>query len=1185
MAKKIETKNLTAEQLKTLAKVAKDPFFFSTFIFVINPVLGRVRFDLYPYQKSVLYQFMKERFNIILKFRQAGLTELISLYCLWLCMYHPNKKVNIISIKDTIAKKVLKKIKFMYKNLPWYLQTPIVNGRAGEYGAVNSMEFSNGSLIESIPTSEQAGRSESLSLLVIDEAAAVRWADQIWSSAIPTLSCSVGSTPIFLRQYTEIKQGYQKPITEQIKLRNICPKQKGVLDISNLNYYTLTHTGRWKKILWTQNKGKLETWFVKDNRGKKAGYTPKHRLFTTRGWKTVEEIIDQNLNVIQADTKVDKLKTPESVKPPLKEILKPLEEFPGYFVSNLGKVYSDSPRKGFYELPTRINKDGYLRVSLKKKGVKRGTGSTINQNKSKNFKRSVHVLVAEAFLGQKPDTNTQVDHINNCRDCNHINNLRYLSASDNVKRSFRYNLNSALFGIQGSKLPDLLKRGRILEMAEEGFSYREIAKEVYPEYKQAHKFVKRILTERGSRLYISKLQVVKKCSRTIYDIHVEEDHSYISANNYINHNTGGSAIVNSCITGNTKIITDKGLIKVRDICPKKFGAVDLSYVSNLKVLTHKGEWKRIIGSVNKGKLETWKVQTNQGTTLNCTPNHKLYTLQGWMSVKDIVEKGEKVILYKTGLSELQEPPKIMWPEKEIWKTVKGYPNYKVSNRGELKYLRSGKWYKKNLRPNLQGYIRVTLHKDHSSKHFRMADLVISHFTNLKVGKDQVIDHIDCVPHHNWVTNLRVISRKENTQRASLYSYGLKLGTRIGKGFTDLDSLAIVLNAIETGELSQGNVNQFIENNTVFSSMSKKSARNYINKILSGKKGNQVKLSPLKVLRKFKTTIYDITVEDHHSYITYNFNPKKKGQEEYNFINKNTPLGIGGFYHKTWVDAVSGGNVFNAIRLYWQMHPDRDINWYNEMASALGPKRTAQEIDGDFLSSGNTVFDLSDIKAIEDSLSEYPAIKISLNGQYREFMTPSNDDYYIGADVATGRATDYSSFTCMNRSGEEAVVFKGKIPINKYAKLLGDTGEKFNWAKLAPESNDIGMAVTLALQDEGYPNLYYSTKLLRKKGKSKPEEEQVPGWLTTSKNRTLIVEGLEKDIREDNITIKDPFFVQEAYTFIYDGTGRPVAMGKHRSNQDTNDLDDTAYSDDDIFGKAITNHIRKAPQYTSVVLPQ
>lgn len=48
--------------------------------------------------------------------------------------------------------------------------------------------------------------------------------------------------------------------------------------------------------------------------------------------------------------------------------------------------------------------------------------------------------------------------------------------------------------------------------------------------------------------------------------------------------------------------------------------------------------------------------------------------------------------------------------KEEWKSVKGYPNYQVSNRGELKYLRGGKWHNKNLRPNKLGYVRVTLHK-------------------------------------------------------------------------------------------------------------------------------------------------------------------------------------------------------------------------------------------------------------------------------------------------------------------------------------------------------------------------------------------------------------------------------------------------------------------------------------------
>lgn len=838
MAKKIitENTNLIREELEILAKVPNDVFLFSLFCYVIHPVRGKVRFELYPYQKSVLYQFVKERFNILLKFRQAGITELISMYCLWLAMYHPNKKINIISIKDTTAKKVLKKIKFMYKNLPWYLQTPIINGRAGEFGSASMIEFDNGSFIESIPTSSEAGRSESLSLLVIDEAAIVRWAAQIWAAAFPTLSCSVGSTPVFLRHYEEIKKGYPKSITEQIKLRTLCPKQKGVLDISNLGYYTLTHTGSWKKILWTQNKGKLETWFVKDNRGKKAGYTPKHRLFTTKGWKTVEEIIDQNLNIIQADTKVDQLKLPKQVKAPSKEILKPIEEFPGYFVSNLGKVYSDSPRRGFYELTPRPNKEGYLRVALKKAGVKRETGSTRNQGKGKTFQRSVHLLVAEAFLGPKPNPKSQVDHINNQRDCNHINNLRYISSSDNVKKSFEYNLNATIFGIQGDKLPNLLKRGRILEMAEEGFSYREIAREVYPEYKQAHKFVKRILTERGSRVYISKLQVVKKCQRTIYDIHVEDDNSYISANNYINHNTGGSAIVNS-----------------------------------------------------------------------------------------------------------------------------------------------------------------------------------------------------------------------------------------------------------------------------------------------------------------------------------------------------TPYGVGNFYHSTWVDAIAGGNPFNPIRLYWQMHPERDENWYKQMASALGPKRTAQEIDGDFLSSGNTVFDLADIKAIEDCLSDYPVIKKRFNGQYRQYLEPQSDkEYFIGADVSTGRASDYSAFTCMDKQGEEQAVFKGRIPIDKYAKLLGDTGQLYNWATIAPESNDVGMAVTTKLQDEGYPKLYYYQKMLKKKGKSRPEVDKSPGWLTTQKNRSVIIENLEQDVREEDVIIKDPFFVQEAYTFIYDGLGRPVAMGKHRANNSAVDIDleGDVYSDDSIFGKAICNHIRK-----------
>ena len=221
----------------------------------------------------------------------------------------------------------------------------------------------------------------------------------------------------------------------------------------------------------------------------------------------------------------------------------------------------------------------------------------------------------------------------------------------------------------------------------------------------------------------------------------------------------------------------------------------------------------------------------------------------------------------------------------------------------------------------------------------------------------------------------------------------------------------------------------------------------------------------------------------------------------------------------------------------------------------------------------------DIKAIEDCLSEFPIIKRRYNGQYLQFNEPELDkDYFIGADVATGRATDYSAFTCMDKSGEEVAVYKGRMSVDKYARLLGDTGQLFNWATIAPESNDVGLAVTSMLQAEGYPKLYYFQKMVKKKGKTRPEVEKAPGWMTTAKNRPVIIDGLEADIRNDVITCKDPFFVYEAKTFIYDSLGRPVAMGKHKTNSEGDDLlSEDVYADDDIMGKAICNHIRKGKQ--------
>lgn len=825
MAKKIitENTNLTREELEILAKVPNDVFLFSLFCYVIHPVRGKVRFELYPYQKSVLYQFVKERFNILLKFRQAGITELISMYCLWLAMYHPNKKINIISIKDTTAKKVLKKIKFMYKNLPWYLQTPIINGRAGEFGSASMIEFDNGSFIESIPTSSEAGRSESLSLLVIDEAAIVRWAAQIWAAAFPTLSCLSGSYKIFYKKSIKLPRTKNKYGSEigTIRMDEIGPKKKGVKDLYDSNLYTLTHTGEWKRILWSQNKGKLKTLLLRDSKGVEIECTPRHRFLTIHGWKKASEILSENLDIIQIDLGIEKLVNPPVTNPPKLEKIKPIIGFPRFFVTNLGRVLRKNSKGGFEEVKQHLNKRFYYDVGLTKDG--------------KTHTKKVSRLVAQAFIGPIPE-GYFVDHIDCNKEHNYVTNLQIITNSENVKRGRDFSIGAILSNIVGKINP--VTHGLILALREEykDKSYAYLSGILKSKYGLdiSRRTLNNILNR--TPVYLSKLTLIEEKESTIYDVHVEDNHSYITTNGYINHNTGGSAIVNS-----------------------------------------------------------------------------------------------------------------------------------------------------------------------------------------------------------------------------------------------------------------------------------------------------------------------------------------------------TPYGVGNFYHSTWVDAIAGGNPFNPIRLYWQMHPERDENWYKQMASALGPKRTAQEIDGDFLSSGNTVFDLADIKAIEDCLSDYPVIKKRFNGQYRQYLEPQPDkEYFIGADVSTGRASDYSAFTCMDKQGEEQAVYKGRMPLDKYARLLGDTGQLYNWATLAPESNDVGMAVTAKLQDEGYPKLYYYQKMLKKKGKSRPEVDKSPGWLTTQKNRSVIIENLEQDIREENAIIKDPFFVQEAYTFIYDGLGRPVAMGKHRANNSAVDIDleGDVYSDDSIFGKAICNHIRK-----------
>ena len=172
------------KQVKEIIRCGKDPaYFINQYVKIVHTSRGTVPFKTYKFQDECLKQFLDNRFNVVLKGRQLGMSTLTAAYATWLALFHKDKKILIIANKLDIAVNFMKKVKGILKNLPKWLILPemVSNNR-------QSVEFSHGSAIKAIPTSDDAGRSEALSLLIVDEAAFVRNFDELWTGLYPTLS-------------------------------------------------------------------------------------------------------------------------------------------------------------------------------------------------------------------------------------------------------------------------------------------------------------------------------------------------------------------------------------------------------------------------------------------------------------------------------------------------------------------------------------------------------------------------------------------------------------------------------------------------------------------------------------------------------------------------------------------------------------------------------------------------------------------------------------------------------------------------------------------------------------------------------------------------------------------------------------------------------------------------------------
>jgi hypothetical protein len=181
----------TARQQKEIIKCCNSfPYFCHKYIRILHPMKGLIPFVLFNYQRKVIKDYENNRFNIISKFRQGGLTTVTLLWGLWKCMFQMDQQVMLISKTDREATDTGLIIDRACENLPVWLKPK----KDAKWNDHLKMFTDTGSAIKFY--SPEASRGKAVTFLIIDEAAFIEDMDKHWKAMWPVLSTGGSCTLI-----------------------------------------------------------------------------------------------------------------------------------------------------------------------------------------------------------------------------------------------------------------------------------------------------------------------------------------------------------------------------------------------------------------------------------------------------------------------------------------------------------------------------------------------------------------------------------------------------------------------------------------------------------------------------------------------------------------------------------------------------------------------------------------------------------------------------------------------------------------------------------------------------------------------------------------------------------------------------------------------------------------------------
>jgi len=200
-------------QLEIIKCVHSFPYFCHKFVKILHPTKGLVPFIMFKYQHNVIKDYENNRFNIISKFRQGGLTTVTLLWGMYKCMFQTDQQIMLLSKTDREATDIGMMIDRAAENLPDWLRPK----KDGKWNDHLKMFTETGSSVKFY--SPQAARGKSVTFLIIDEAAFIEDMDKHWKAMWPVLS--TGGSCTLVSTVNGIGNWYYQTYIEAKEKRNL----------------------------------------------------------------------------------------------------------------------------------------------------------------------------------------------------------------------------------------------------------------------------------------------------------------------------------------------------------------------------------------------------------------------------------------------------------------------------------------------------------------------------------------------------------------------------------------------------------------------------------------------------------------------------------------------------------------------------------------------------------------------------------------------------------------------------------------------------------------------------------------------------------------------------------------------------------------------------------------------------